>query len=149
MYIYIQLIVLVCFHPADAVTVVLYQTVEGMNCIIDEGGEITPAHYGIAFAKFIVSNVGGIAVGVIFGALTAFLTKHTVETRGKHSRDDYLQDWYICSQSRNKYIHICFLHFRPFISDAVTHRGVMKALSTKRLIDLFPMSTHASSYGHL
>ena len=66
----------------DAVTVVLYHTVEGMNCILDEGGEITPAHYGIAFAKFIATSVGGIAIGAIFGALTSFLTKYTVETRG-------------------------------------------------------------------
>ncbi|XP_067949072.1 Na(+)/H(+) exchanger beta-like [Watersipora subatra] len=65
----------------DAVTVVLYHTIEGMNCYNEEYEEITPTLYVIAFFKFFTSSLGGISIGIVFGTITALLTKHTVETR--------------------------------------------------------------------
>ena len=55
-----------------------------MNCILDEGKEITPDLYILAVVKFFTTSFGGIAVGVVFGTITSLLTKHTVETRGKY-----------------------------------------------------------------
>lgn len=63
-------------------TLVLYHTVEGMNCFMEEGQEITASMYVIALLKFFATSFGGILIGMFFGALTSLLTKYTVETRG-------------------------------------------------------------------
>ncbi|XP_067949078.1 sodium/hydrogen exchanger 3-like [Watersipora subatra] len=65
----------------DAVTVVLYHTLDGMNCYVDAGEELTAVMYVIAFVKFFTSSIGGITIGALFAVLTAVLTKYTVETR--------------------------------------------------------------------
>ena len=70
----------------DAVTLVLYHTVEGMSCYLDEGETITAAMYVVALLKFFVSSLGGIVIGIVYGALTSVLTKYTVETRGECER---------------------------------------------------------------
>jgi len=72
----------VCF--VDAVTVVLYHTVEAMSCMTANGEAIEARHYVIAFFKFFASSIGGILMGVLFGVLSSSLTKYTVHTRGRN-----------------------------------------------------------------
>ena len=68
----------------DAVTVVLYHTVEGMNCFLEEGHSISMMMYVTALLKFFATSFGGILIGILYGALTSVLTKYTVETRGTY-----------------------------------------------------------------
>ena len=65
-------------------TVVLYHTVEGMNCFLEEGHSISMMMYVTALLKFFATSFGGILIGIIYGALTSVLTKYTVETRGRY-----------------------------------------------------------------
>ena len=65
-------------------TVVLYHTVEGMNCFLEEGHSISMMMYVTALLKFFATSFGGILIGIIYGALTSVLTKYTVETRGMY-----------------------------------------------------------------
>ena len=74
----------VFFSYTDAVTVVLYHTVEGMNCFLEEGHSISMMMYVTALLKFFATSFGGILIGIIYGALTSVLTKYTVETRGMY-----------------------------------------------------------------
>ncbi|XP_055927058.1 sodium/hydrogen exchanger 3-like [Argiope bruennichi] len=59
----------------DAVTVVLYHMFEGYT----EMGipNILPIDYFSGVASFFVVSVGGTMIGILFGLLTAFLSKHT------------------------------------------------------------------------
>ena len=55
----------------DGVTVVLYNVFSAYN----EMDEILPIYYFLGFVKFIVVCFGGLAIGVLAGLATAFLTK--------------------------------------------------------------------------
>nr|BAU68126.1 NHE6/7 [Nasutitermes takasagoensis] len=61
----------------DAVTIVLYNTIVTF-CHMPV---IPPGQYGMAVLAFFSVSLGGIAVGVIFGLLTALITKTTQECR--------------------------------------------------------------------
>lgn len=77
----------------DAVTVVLYHTIEGVNCFLEDGETITTVMYVTAILKFFATSLGGLIIGILFGALTSFLTKYTIETRGKSTH--YLNSSYL------------------------------------------------------
>lgn len=63
---------------------VLYHTIEGISCFMEAGEDITGGMYAIAIAKFFASSLGGIVVGVLFGAICSLLTKYTVDVRGMY-----------------------------------------------------------------
>jgi NhaP-type Na+/H+ or K+/H+ antiporter len=63
---------------ADAVTIVLYNTM----VTFCEMPEIPGGQYGLAILAFFTVSCGGIAVGAIFGLITALITRTTQECRG-------------------------------------------------------------------
>lgn len=62
----------------DAVTLVLYNTI----VIFCDMPVIPGGQYGLAVLAFFTVSCGGMAVGAIFGLLTALITKTTQECRG-------------------------------------------------------------------
>ncbi|KAF6017936.1 hypothetical protein EB796_023746 [Bugula neritina] len=65
----------------DAVTLVLYNTVEGINCLLEEGRDTTALTYVTAVFKFFATSLGGVVIGIVYGTITSLLTKYTLETR--------------------------------------------------------------------
>ncbi|KAL4220576.1 hypothetical protein ACF0H5_020974 [Mactra antiquata] len=61
----------------DAVTVVLYNTMKTLNLMED----ITVDQVILGVVQFFVVSTGGLAIGIIFGAITAILTKYTEHCR--------------------------------------------------------------------
>uniref|UniRef100_A0A914S6K1 Cation/H+ exchanger domain-containing protein n=1 Tax=Parascaris equorum TaxID=6256 RepID=A0A914S6K1_PAREQ len=56
----------------DAVTIVLYQTLNAML----SAGNLVSADYATAGASFFVVSLGGILIGIIWALLTGYTTKH-------------------------------------------------------------------------
>lgn len=61
----------------DAVTVVLYNMMKTLNLMTD----ITADQVILGVVQFFVVSIGGLFVGIIFGAITAILTKYTEHCR--------------------------------------------------------------------
>lgn len=61
----------------DGVTVVLYNT---MNTFLSMDS-VPAAQYALAVVAFFVVVFGGIAIGIVYGCLTAFITKSTTDVR--------------------------------------------------------------------
>ncbi|XP_069103686.1 Na(+)/H(+) exchanger protein 7-like [Argopecten irradians] len=61
----------------DAVTVVLYNTMKEFN----EMPSVTTDQVFLGLAAFFVVSLGGLFIGIIFGVLTAIVTKYTVHVR--------------------------------------------------------------------
>ncbi|OZC09175.1 sodium/hydrogen exchanger 3 family protein [Onchocerca flexuosa] len=57
----------------DAVTIVLYQT---LNAMVDEHG-LTGVDYVIAISSFFVVSIGGLLIGLMWAIFTGFTTKHS------------------------------------------------------------------------
>jgi len=62
---------------------VLYNTVEGINCLLEEGRDTTALTYVTAVFKFFATSLGGVVIGIVYGTITSLLTKYTLETRGE------------------------------------------------------------------
>ncbi|GFS30363.1 hypothetical protein TNIN_159401 [Trichonephila inaurata madagascariensis] len=61
----------------DAVTIVLYMMMVGFS----KSDYITAEQIGLGFAAFICVSLGGLAIGLIMGVITALITKHTEDVR--------------------------------------------------------------------
>ncbi|XP_064113705.1 LOW QUALITY PROTEIN: Na(+)/H(+) exchanger beta-like [Macrobrachium nipponense] len=61
----------------DGVTVVLYNT---MNTFLSMES-VPAAQYALAIVAFFIVVFGGIAIGIVYGCLTAFITKSTTDVR--------------------------------------------------------------------
>jgi NhaP-type Na+/H+ or K+/H+ antiporter len=70
----------IIFILTDAVTIVLYNTM----VTFCEMPEIPVGQYGLAILAFFTVSCGGIAVGAIFGLVTALITRTTQEIRGMY-----------------------------------------------------------------
>ena len=67
--------------PVDAVTVVLYNAMVALA-----GQELDSVSYDqllLAVAAFFCVSLGGLAIGIVFGIITALITKHTSELPGE------------------------------------------------------------------
>ncbi|GFT58963.1 hypothetical protein NPIL_386021 [Nephila pilipes] len=63
----------------DAVTIVLYMMMVGFS----KADYITAEQIAMGFAAFICVSLGGLAIGLVMGVVTALITKHTEDVRGK------------------------------------------------------------------
>ncbi|XP_042226062.1 probable Na(+)/H(+) antiporter nhx-9 isoform X1 [Homarus americanus] len=61
----------------DGVTVVVYNTMQAFMSMT----RVTLDQYALAIAAFLIVVCGGIAIGIIFGCLTALVTKSTTDVR--------------------------------------------------------------------
>ncbi|GBM69266.1 Na(+)/H(+) exchanger protein 7, partial [Araneus ventricosus] len=61
----------------DAVTIVLYMMMVGFS----KADYITAEQIGLGFAAFICVSLGGLAIGILMGVVTALITKHTEDVR--------------------------------------------------------------------
>ncbi|KAF8793442.1 Sodium/hydrogen exchanger 2 like protein [Argiope bruennichi] len=61
----------------DAVTIVLYMMMVGFS----KADYITAEQIGLGFAAFICVSLGGLAIGILMGVITALVTKHTEDVR--------------------------------------------------------------------
>ncbi|XP_063216017.1 sodium/hydrogen exchanger 2-like isoform X2 [Bacillus rossius redtenbacheri] len=98
----------------DAVTVVLYTTMVTFS----EMGEIPSNQYLMATAGFLTVNLGGCVVGVLFGLVTALLTRATEECR-------VVEPLAILGVSYLSYLTAELFHFSGIIS--ITFCGLVQA----------------------
>ena len=91
----------------DAVTVVIYHMMETFTEIGAENLEITDIFSGIA--SFFCVSIGGTAIGVLFGLLTAFVTKYTDHVR-------VIEPIFVFSFSYLSYICAEIFHFSGILS---------------------------------
>ena len=72
-----------CFlYCLDGVAVVLYNMMNTFAEMVHSGVEVTPTEISLGLVSFLTVALGGLAVGIVMGFITALITKSTSEVRG-------------------------------------------------------------------
>ncbi|ESN91489.1 hypothetical protein HELRODRAFT_70084, partial [Helobdella robusta] len=90
----------------DAVTVVLYNTITTLSLM---GGDIPVSEIGMAIAAFFVVSLGGLTIGLIFGLLSALITRLMMHIR-------VVEPLAILSMAYASYLMAELFHFSGIIS---------------------------------
>ena len=82
----------------DGVTVVLYNTM----VVLSHHDNVTFLQYFTAFLSFFFVVGGGLFIGFLVGALSAFFCKFTAHTRGRSKTKTFFLTYLACKKIRKK-----------------------------------------------
>ena len=97
----------------DGVTVVLYHMFEGFSEIGEEN--LIPQDVAASFASFLLVALGGTIIGIIWGFLTAFITRFTYHVR-------VIEPIFVFVMSYMAYLHAEIFHLSGIL--AITFCGI-------------------------